>query len=103
MKVNVWGPSDLKYLANAMKSFIPNAAMVHARSFGPTIDSSGSTDDLFVPINDEVVKISGVLLRPCYSKVSKTTKERFYELDDPLVGVNHLENKPFSREGVVHN
>ncbi|KAK4349944.1 hypothetical protein RND71_029257 [Anisodus tanguticus] len=67
MSVNIWGPSDLKYLVNAMKSFIPNAAMVHARSF---------SDDLFVPIDDEVVKISAVLLRPRYSKVcDDTTKE----------------------------
>ncbi|KAH0690945.1 hypothetical protein KY289_018303 [Solanum tuberosum] len=93
MSVNVWGPSDLKYLVNAMKSFIPNAAMVHARSFGPPVDSSGATDELFVPINDEVVKISAVLLRPRYSKVSKTTKEGSSELDDSLVGVNHLEKK----------
>lgn len=91
MSVYVWGPSDLKYLLNAMKSFIPNAAMVHARSFGPPVNSSGATDDLFVPINDEVVKISAVLLRPRYSKVSKTTKEGSSDLDDPLVGVNHLE------------
>ncbi|KAK4361919.1 hypothetical protein RND71_017160 [Anisodus tanguticus] len=66
MSVNIWGPSDLKYLINAMKSFIPNAAMVHARSF---------SEDLFVPIDDEVVKISAVLLRPCNSKVCDTTKE----------------------------
>ncbi|PHT88795.1 hypothetical protein T459_10901 [Capsicum annuum] len=90
MSVNIWGPSDLKYLVNAMKSFIPNAAMVHARSFGPSVGSSEATDDLFVPIDDEVVKISAVLLRPRYSKVSKTTKEGSSELDDPLVGVNHL-------------
>ncbi|OIT27678.1 hypothetical protein A4A49_30936 [Nicotiana attenuata] len=97
MSVNLWGPSDLKYLVDAMKSFIPNAAMVHARSFGPTVGSvdvstasSGTSDDLYVPINDEVVKISAVLLRPRYSKVSDTTKEGSSELDDPLVGVNHL-------------
>ncbi|XP_059303243.1 tRNase Z TRZ3, mitochondrial-like [Lycium ferocissimum] len=66
MSVNLWGPSDLKYLVNAMKSFIPNAAMVHARSF---------SDDLFVAINDEVVKISAVLLRPRNSKVCDLTKE----------------------------
>ncbi|MCD7453414.1 tRNAse Z trz4, mitochondrial [Datura stramonium] len=98
MSVNVWGPSDLKYLVNAMKSFIPNAAMVHARSFGPNVDSSGATDDLFVPINDEVVKISAVLLRPRYTKVSKTTKEGSSELDDPLVGVHHsAENRSVLR------
>ncbi|CAN4088947.1 unnamed protein product [Withania somnifera] len=79
-----------RYLVNAMKSFIPNAAMVHARSFGPTVDSSGATDDLFVPINDEVVKISAVLLRPRYSKVLRQ-KEGSSDCEDPLVGVDHLE------------
>ncbi|GER52685.1 tRNAse Z3 [Striga asiatica] len=73
MTVNVWGPSDLKYLVNAMRSFIPNAAMVHTRSFGHTPDSNGSPrgisrkfDDPFVLIDDEVVKISAVILKPSY-------------------------------------
>ncbi|GLT53339.1 hypothetical protein SLA2020_266170 [Shorea laevis] len=60
MSVNVWGPSDLKYLVDAMRSFIPNAAMVHTRSFGPALssvvaampDSSKSLDPI-VLIDDE--------------------------------------------------
>lgn len=71
MSVNVWGPSDLKYLVDAMRSFIPNAAMVHTRSFGPALssvvaampDSSKSLDPI-VLIDDEVVKISAILLQP---------------------------------------
>ncbi|GFP90434.1 zinc phosphodiesterase elac protein 2 [Phtheirospermum japonicum] len=77
MSVNVWGPSDLKYLVDAMKSFIPNAAMVHTRSFGPTPDSNGSSsgilpklDNPFVLIDDEVVKISAILLKPSHSGAS---------------------------------
>ncbi|XP_042052514.1 tRNAse Z TRZ4, mitochondrial-like [Salvia splendens] len=68
MSVNMWGPSDLKYLLDAMKSFIPNAAMVHTRSFGPSPGSPSmvlqSLDNPFVLIDDEVVKISAILLRP---------------------------------------
>ncbi|KAL8217395.1 hypothetical protein R6Q57_020768 [Mikania cordata] len=72
ISVNVWGPSDFKYLVDAMKSFIPNAAMVHTRCFGP----SGKSDkglvnndperlnDQMKLIDDEVVKISAILLRP---------------------------------------
>lgn len=71
LKVNVWGPSDLKYLVDAMKSFIPNAAMVHTRSFGPMLSSdtasmpdSSQFQEPIVLIDDEVVKISAILLRP---------------------------------------
>ncbi|XP_030969986.1 tRNAse Z TRZ4, mitochondrial-like isoform X2 [Quercus lobata] len=71
MSVNVWGPSDLKYLVDAMKSFIPNAAMVHTRSFGPMLSSdtasmpdSSQFQEPIVLIDDEVVKISAILLRP---------------------------------------
>ncbi|KAL4039277.1 hypothetical protein IC575_002928 [Cucumis melo] len=71
MSVNVWGPSDLKYLVDAMKSFIPNAAMVHTRSFGPTVHSDAdAVDELskcrdpIVLVDDEVVKISAILVHP---------------------------------------
>ncbi|KAK6125013.1 hypothetical protein DH2020_041287 [Rehmannia glutinosa] len=95
MSVNVWGPSDLKYLVDAMKSFIPNAAMVHTRSFGPAPDSNGSSssisrkfDDPFVLINDEVVKISAVLLRPSHVEVFEPTKEKTFESSSPQSGGN---------------
>ncbi|KAG5229169.1 zinc phosphodiesterase ELAC protein [Salix suchowensis] len=73
MSVNIWGPSDLKYLVDAMKSFIPHAAMVHTKSFGN--DNVGPVDankfiDPIVLINDEVVKISAILLRPNQSQGS---------------------------------
>ncbi|XP_052183390.1 tRNase Z TRZ3, mitochondrial [Diospyros lotus] len=71
MSVNVWGPSDLKYLIDAMRSFIPKAAMVHTHSFGPSPGSDGVSvpdpgkfTDPIVLIDDEVVKISAMLLRP---------------------------------------
>lgn len=54
-----------------MKSFIPHAAMVHTHSFGPTTGSNvnslpSSTDlvDPIVLIDNEVVKISAILLKP---------------------------------------
>ncbi|KAI6671887.1 hypothetical protein NL676_006772 [Syzygium grande] len=71
MSVNVWGPSDLKYLVDAMKSFIPNAAMVHTKSFGPApISDAAAIPDLnqfadpIILVDDDVVKISAVLLWP---------------------------------------
>ncbi|KAF7843377.1 tRNase Z TRZ3, mitochondrial-like [Senna tora] len=75
MSINVWGPSDLKYLVDAMKSFIPNAAMVHTRSFGPTLSTNDSVmmdqskhSDPIVLVDDEVVKISAIVLQPNYSQ-----------------------------------
>ncbi|KAL0354648.1 UNVERIFIED_CONTAM: tRNAse Z TRZ4, mitochondrial [Sesamum radiatum] len=95
MSVNVWGSSDFKYLVDAMKSFIPNAAMVHTRSFGPMLGPNGSSsnmsrkfDDPFVLIDDEVVKISAVLLRPRCIEVSDSIKGKSYELRSPESGVN---------------
>ncbi|KAI3727245.1 hypothetical protein L1987_67057 [Smallanthus sonchifolius] len=71
ISVNVWGPSDFKYLVDAMKSFIPNAAMVHTQCFGPSpkidgvlLDNPEKVNDQIKLINDEVVKISAILLRP---------------------------------------
>ncbi|KAK3002385.1 hypothetical protein RJ639_021047 [Escallonia herrerae] len=76
MSVNVWGPSDFNYLVDAMKSFIPNAAMVHTRSFGQAVSDGAAIhdprrfDDPLVLIDDEVVKLSAVLLQPSCSKFS---------------------------------
>ncbi|KAF8027580.1 hypothetical protein BT93_E0480 [Corymbia citriodora subsp. variegata] len=71
MSVNIWGPSDLKYLVDAMKSFIPNAAMVHTKSFGPAPSSDAAAvpdlnqfADPIILVDDDVVKISAVLLWP---------------------------------------
>lgn len=74
--VNVWGPSDLKYLVDAMRSFIPKACMVHTRSFGQSPGSDGGSSpstrkctDPIVLIDDEVVKISAILLQPSSSEL----------------------------------
>ncbi|XP_074285342.1 tRNase Z TRZ3, mitochondrial [Silene latifolia] len=71
MCVNMWGPSDLNYLVNAMRAFIPSAAMVHTKSFGPTLQLDGLAaldskkfSGPFDLIDDEVVKISAILLNP---------------------------------------
>ncbi|XP_074285596.1 tRNAse Z TRZ4, mitochondrial-like isoform X2 [Silene latifolia] len=71
MCVKMWGPPGLNDLANAMNTFVPSAAMVHTKSFGPTPQPDGLTipDPLkfsgpFDLIDDEVVKISAILLSP---------------------------------------
>lgn len=68
LQVNIWGPSDLKYLVDAMRSFIPNAAMVHTKSFGPISSTDESTVQFqsspIVLVDDEVVKISAIILQP---------------------------------------
>ncbi|KAK3219885.1 hypothetical protein Dsin_013855 [Dipteronia sinensis] len=77
MSVNIWGPSDFKYLVDAMKSFIPHAAMVHTQSFGPAPGSDVAAlpdltklADPIVLIDNEVVKISAILLKPNSSEGS---------------------------------
>ncbi|KAG6403097.1 hypothetical protein SASPL_135314 [Salvia splendens] len=74
MPVKMWGPSDFEYLLDAMKSFIPNAAMVNSHSFGPSLGSPSmvlqSFDNPFVLIDEKVIRISAVLLRPNYEDVS---------------------------------
>ncbi|GJR33517.1 exocyst complex component EXO84C [Tanacetum coccineum] len=71
ISVNVWEPSDFNYLVDAMKSFIPNVAMVHSRCFGPSpksdkfsLDNPGNFHDQLKLIDDEVVKITSILLQP---------------------------------------
>ncbi|KAH6832454.1 tRNAse Z4 [Perilla frutescens var. hirtella] len=97
MSVNMWGPSDLKYFIEAMKSFVPNSATIHTRSFGPTSDSSGSPssvqqrfDDPFVLIDDEVVKISAVLLTPNHEDVSLPIGEKSHQLSSPESVMNAI-------------
>lgn len=104
MSVNVWGPSDLKYLVDAMRSFIPNAAMVHTHSFGPAIisdvaampDPNKFTDPIIL-VDDEVVKISAILLQPregsqllneepiVQSPLEKGLEERMDHASKPLI------------------
>ncbi|KAH9612129.1 hypothetical protein KSS87_002609 [Heliosperma pusillum] len=72
MCVKMWGPPGLDDLVNAMNTFVPSAAMVHAKSFGPTPQPDGLTipdpkkfSGRFDLIDDEkVVKISAILLSP---------------------------------------
>ncbi|KAL5226405.1 hypothetical protein ABZP36_014670 [Zizania latifolia] len=68
MSVNIWGPSDLDFLASAMRSFIPNRAMVHTHSFGvEQNESSSQYKDATVIIDDEVVRISAMFVKPSYN------------------------------------
>ncbi|CAK9882365.1 unnamed protein product [Sphagnum jensenii] len=79
MAVNIWGTSDLQYLVNAMRTFVPNASVVHTHSFGPTVSqSSASQPQKFatVLLEDDVVKISAVLLWPESSEVKGTIRSQ---------------------------
>lgn len=56
-------------------TFIPNAAMVHTHKFGPSgqEDHCSSSDvQLVTLVDDEVVKLSAILLRPRYSNLLST-------------------------------
>ncbi|KAI4331432.1 hypothetical protein MLD38_029622 [Melastoma candidum] len=69
MSIKVCGPSDLTYLVDAMKSFVPHAATVHTESFGlaPCSDATSSPNllkDPIVLVDDDVVKISAIILSP---------------------------------------
>ncbi|XP_050231518.1 tRNAse Z TRZ4, mitochondrial isoform X2 [Mercurialis annua] len=73
LSVNICGPSDLQYLVNAMKCFVPHAAMVNTKSFGSDTTAqfeANSLSDPIVLVNNEVVKISALLLQPSSSKES---------------------------------
>ncbi|KAJ1685066.1 hypothetical protein LUZ63_016456 [Rhynchospora breviuscula] len=80
MSVNIWGPSDLDFLLGAMRSFIPRKSMLHAHSFGldqskyATSSSSRAQDDssadAIVLIDNEVIRISAMFVRPANQKFS---------------------------------
>lgn len=59
-----------------MKAFIPHAAMVHTRSFGPLNDATGVPNhrglaEPLVLVDNEVVKIAAIILRIHCSKDSQ--------------------------------
>lgn len=66
MAVNIWGPSDLQYLVDAMRTFVPNASVVHTHSFGGPggIEVKTEASGAQVLMEDDVVKITAVLLKP---------------------------------------
>ena len=72
MAVNIWGPSDLQYLVDAMRTFVPNASVVHTHSFGGPggIEVKSEASGAQVLMEDDVVKITAVLLKP-YSLAAK--------------------------------
>ncbi|XP_024394982.1 tRNase Z TRZ3, mitochondrial isoform X2 [Physcomitrium patens] len=69
MAVNIWGPSELKYLVDAMRTFVPGASVVHTHSFGGSVGSRNegtkaqAEKSSEVLLEDDVVKITAVLLR----------------------------------------
>ncbi|BFG24455.1 hypothetical protein CerSpe_107290 [Prunus speciosa] len=105
MSVNVWGPSDLKYLIDAMRCFIPNAAMVHTRSFGPSVGGLMASQTKFtepiVLVDDEVVKISAIVLQPIFSNGAQLLNELSIT-QNPTEKVSNDRvdvSKPFSPNG----
>ncbi|XP_062188934.1 tRNase Z TRZ3, mitochondrial-like [Phragmites australis] len=76
MSVNIWGPSDLDFLAGAMRSFIPNRAMLHTHSFGAgrNVSSSQSKDSVVI-LEDEVVRISAMFVKPSYCNGAGSLKD----------------------------
>uniref|UniRef100_A0A1D1XFM1 ribonuclease Z n=2 Tax=Anthurium amnicola TaxID=1678845 RepID=A0A1D1XFM1_9ARAE len=105
MSVKIWGPSDLKYLVDAMRSFIPNAAMVHTHSFGTTVDGS-RTDlsnseeikllDPIILIDDEVVRITAILLHPTYDKNCVDNMNDANVLKSTCSGLEQIDRLPES-------
>ncbi|KAG0614312.1 hypothetical protein M758_6G167300 [Ceratodon purpureus] len=99
MAVNIWGPSELKYLVDAMRTFVPGASVVHTHSFGGSVGLSkeGAGAQSEVLLEDDVVKITAVLLRPQTSSINeesggkKKTKRPRVEQTDP--------ESPSSEEG----
>ncbi|KAI3913634.1 hypothetical protein MKX01_035830 [Papaver californicum] len=70
MSVNLWGPSGLQYLVDAMKCFVPNKAVDSSNSFGfASLSPNGavalSNKEKFTNhIDSEGLKISAILLKP---------------------------------------
>lgn len=68
MSAQIWGPSNLQNLVNAMRTFVPNASMLHTHSFGVqgdtgvTVQTDSSSPIVF--LEDDLVKISAVFLWP---------------------------------------
>jgi ribonuclease Z len=75
IQVNIWGPSELDFLAGAMKSFIPNRAMLHTHSFGVEHSSSSQSTDATVIIDDEVVRISAMFVKPRYNNEARSSTD----------------------------
>ncbi|KAL2612602.1 hypothetical protein R1flu_024294 [Riccia fluitans] len=101
MAVNLWGPSDLNYLVDAMRTFIPSSSIIHARSFGEKegppasgLKSATSADTVML-LEDEVVKISAVILHPSPSEDAAQDEQMDVEETRPTVS---LETEDFERK-----
>ncbi|PHT32231.1 hypothetical protein CQW23_28568 [Capsicum baccatum] len=97
MSVNVWGSPDLYLLVDAMKSLISNGAMGSIcsvlRNGSKEVASASSRifDRIFSSINDQVVKISVVLMPPRCLNVCGSMKDGSSEPNTLLVSGSHLE------------
>ena len=111
--MNIWGPSGLKCLVDAMSSFIPNAAMVQTRSFGPLFrtDEPAMWDqskllDPFVLVNDKVVRISAIILQPNHyndqilSPLEDLSEERI-DHSPVTLGSHSVKKQPSQKHGDI--
>ncbi|KAK8527372.1 hypothetical protein V6N12_054586 [Hibiscus sabdariffa] len=92
LSVNIWGPSNLDLLVDAMKCFIPHHAMVHTNIISRTgplqVDNFHSSASVAIKFKD--VKISATLLQPNgvegsdvkLSDVSVILRTKFRELTE---------------------
>ncbi|VFR03264.1 unnamed protein product [Cuscuta campestris] len=71
-QVKIWGPSDLNYLVDAMRCFVPNDAMVHTKAFR----------DNSVLIENADVKISAILLWPEDSSLTTNKDDSSKSLEE---------------------
>nr|CAD1843410.1 unnamed protein product [Ananas comosus var. bracteatus] len=106
MSINIWGPSDLDLLVKAMNSFIPRKAMLHTHSFGVSQngdDSSPSksseSSDPIVLIDDEVIRVSAIFVRPSCSRRSIDSLEA--PKMDSLDRVNYTDGSSHSETGLT--
>uniref|UniRef100_A0A0D9UYQ6 ribonuclease Z n=1 Tax=Leersia perrieri TaxID=77586 RepID=A0A0D9UYQ6_9ORYZ len=86
MSVNIWGPSDLDFLASAMRSFIPNRAMLHTHSFGGEQNvSSSQSQDATVIVDDEVVRLSAMFVKPRYDNEANSLTDNNLKPGDTAI------------------
>ncbi|TVU23016.1 hypothetical protein EJB05_32742, partial [Eragrostis curvula] len=76
ISMNIWGPSDLDFLAGAMRSLFPNRAMLHTHSFRVegNVSSSQSKDSVVI-LDDEVVRISAIFVKPRYESEANSLED----------------------------
>ncbi|XP_024533168.1 tRNAse Z TRZ4, mitochondrial isoform X2 [Selaginella moellendorffii] len=74
LTLNIWGPSDLQCLITAMSTYLPNASFFYTHAFGKDgklLPEHAKDPNIAVLLEDDLVKISAVLLVPFSDKQGK--------------------------------